>query len=70
MVAHSHRVSVLLEQFKGFIIFQEVGNNATDDGAEFEAMARAGGDNEYVLVLVGPVDQEIFIFGTGIVAIL
>ena len=69
MVAHSHRVSVLLEQFKGLIRFQEVGNDAADDGAEFEAVARAGGNNEHVLVFIGPVDQEIFIFGAGVVAI-
>jgi hypothetical protein len=41
------------------LLFTHVGNDATDDGREFEAVARAAGGDDQARVVGVPVDQKI-----------
>ena len=68
VVEQSHQISVFLKELYGLIFLEEIGSYFTQNGAEFKAMARAGWDNEDILVLIGPVNQKIIGFGWCVVA--
>lgn len=70
MEEQSHFITIFLKKIKGWIVVEEITNNLTDDGAEFEAVTRTGGNNKNILMLVGPVNQKILGFSVCVVAVL
>ena len=70
MIEQSHQISVFFKEFCALIFLEEIGDYFPQNGAEFESMARTGGNNENILVFIGPVDKEVIGFGGGVVAFL
>lgn len=69
VVGYAVGVSPFLEQIDALVVHQQVCGHFAQDWRELEAVARAAGAHQYLLLLrVGPVQDELIGFGDRVVA--